>query len=224
MRGDITVYSVNTNLMMQKISDEINKIMYKARVADINDSEIFIEVPINEFTQQAEAPAIGTSLRVWFQAPDGARASFDTKIIGRAKDNIAMLIIAKPEAKDIYKKQQRSFVRVPAYLEAAIEITNARGKYSIICRTDDISGGGFSVKFKQDIKVSMAEEGVAWIVIPRKNKQIVHAHAYVEVIRTQYPEDPHHLAWASFKFKNIQENERSKIIQYTFERQIELYG
>lgn len=218
------MYNVNTSLMMQKIGDENNKTTYKARIADIKDSEIMIEVPINEVTDQPEAPPMGTKLRVWFQAPDGARASFDTKIIGRAKDNIAMLIIEKPDAKNIFKKQQRSFVRVPAYLETAIEITNARGRYSLICKTDDISGGGFSVKFKQDIKLNIAEEGVAWIVIPRKNKQIVHAHAYVEVIRTQYPEDPHHLAWASFKFKNIQESERSKVIQYTFERQIELYG
>ena len=216
-------YDINTSLVLETV-DESEKRVYKARIADIKNDSLYIEMPLNNETNRIEAPLLGTKLKVWFQTPDRARANFDTEVIGKVRENIAMLIVAKPLNEDIQKNQRRDFVRVPAIVEAAIDLQTKDGNISFVCKTDDISGGGFSIKYNSSIKITIAQQGKAWLVLPKKNKNIIHALVDIEVVRTKYPENPNHLAWASFRFKNILESERSKIIQYTFERQIDLYG
>lgn len=216
-------YDVNTSLVLETV-DATEKKVYKARIADVRMDSLYFEMPLNEQTRRIEAPENGTKLRVWFQTPDGAKANFDTEVLGRVRENIAMLIVAKPDPNNITKSQRRDFIRIPATVEAAIDIKAGNETIKIICKTDDISGGGFSAKFNQSIKLKEGQKGQAWLVLPKKNKAIVYATAEVEIVRAKYPEEERHLAWASFKFIRILEGDRSKVIQYTFERQIELYG
>ncbi len=217
------MYAVNMPLFMETTGTEEKKV-YKARIADIKENSIYIEMPFNEESRRFESPSEGTNLRVWFYGADQARAHFDTRVTGKVEEDISMITVARPKMEDIHKTQRRNFVRVPTTVEAAIEIETSKGKVTFLCKTEDVSGGGFSVKFNQDIKFKIADKGTAWLVLPRKNKQMVHAFVEIETIRVNYPEEPKHLAWASFKLIKLKEAERSKIIQYTYERQIDLYG
>ncbi|OEF96029.1 flagellar brake protein [Desulfuribacillus alkaliarsenatis] len=216
-------YDINTTLVLETI-EQTDKKVYKARIADIKDDCLYFEMPFNEETKRIEAPEQGIKLRVWFQTPDKTKAYFDTSVLGRVQENIAMLIVEKPNSKSIYKKQRRDFVRVPAIIEAALEVITKEGPIKIICKTEDISGGGFSVKFNSSIKLQTGQKAKVWLVMPKKNKKIAHATGEAEIVRVRYPEDSRHLAWASFKFTKIMEGDRSKVIQFTFEKQIDLYG
>lgn len=216
-------YSINTALVLETINNS-EKSVYKARIADIKEQDIFIEMPMNEATKRIEAPAIGTELRVWFQAPDNSKASFDTTVTGRVKENIAMLIIAKPDPKSIYKKQRRDFIRVPAIIEVAVVVQTKEADIKIIAKTEDISGGGFSVRYDSNIIINETQKGRAWLVMPKKNETISHAYGEVDIVKVKYPDNPLNKAWASFKFTHITEGERSKVVQYTFEKQIDFYG
>ena len=217
------MYSVNMNVLLETIGTEDKKV-YKGRIANIEENSIYIEIPFNEETGRFESPQEGMNLRVWFYGADQSRAHFDARVTGKAEENISMITIERPKMVDIHKTQRRNFVRVPTVVEAAVEIHTNKGKVSFLCKTEDVSGGGFSAKFNPEIVFRMADKGTAWLVLPRKNQQIFHAFAEIEAIRIRYPEEPKHLAWASFKFNNLSEVERSKIIQYTYQRQIDLYG
>ncbi|OEH84773.1 hypothetical protein BHU72_08035 [Desulfuribacillus stibiiarsenatis] len=219
-------YEVNTSLVLETIDTEHKKV-YKARIADIKSDSLFLEMPMNEETKRIEAPMQGTKLRVWYQTKDGAKANFDTEVTGRYRDNIAMLIVAKPDPSSIQKNQRRDFIRMPAHVEVSLEIIKKDlTKERVLCKSEDLSGGGFSVKFNRDIKITEGQKIKFWMVLPKKNKVIHHSHGEGEVVRVIYPvvDNPKALAWASFKFSKILESERSKVIQYTFERQIELHG
>ncbi|MDR1701288.1 MAG: PilZ domain-containing protein [Sporomusaceae bacterium] len=120
---------------------------------------------------------------------------------------------------NIYRKQQRNFVRYDISLPVAVKAKDTENPDEnhpvTFFRTKDISGGGL----KLISKMALAQGAVFELTfnIPEYGEIMVDA----KVVRVQKPQDDVKLFWIGCEFLNIVDRERTAIIQFIFKRQLE---
>lgn len=204
-------------------SQEKSKLVYKSRVADIQDNIIIIELPINEdHPSGISAYVVGSKWQCWYMGGDGSRYDFQTEILGKRRENIPLLELKPPQKGQVTRTQRRHFVRVPTHIEIAVKTVDRIRNYHFLTRTIDLSGGGLA--FSCSDKYVLREKDVLkiWLALPSRSHKVVHAYAVGEIIRVKPPEQKGENQWVSIKFTQIHETDRAKIIRACFERQLEL--
>ncbi|MGM9930762.1 flagellar brake protein [Pradoshia sp.] len=91
--------------------------MYKCKIADYTNEEVFIDYPINLDTNKLSYLQTGTELFVTFLAKDQHTYRFQTKVIRKHRENIPMLVLYYPGDSRLTKIQRGEFVRFERQLE-----------------------------------------------------------------------------------------------------------
>jgi len=210
---------VNQLLYIQIASsdEEEAALEYKTRIADENETELFIEIPVQENTGKYKRLFLGDELSAYYLLEDGVKHYFNSHVLGFQEDVVRLIRIRKPEADSITKVQRRHFLRVSTELELAVQLSS---RVRFIGLTDDVGGGGIS--FLCDGKWPMTQGTVldCWLLVPYKNGSLEHAQFKAEVVRVKKLESGRNQVMV--RFNSITDGERQKIIRYCFERQLEI--
>ncbi|WP_312883387.1 flagellar brake protein [Paenibacillus germinis] len=209
---------VNQILHMQvnSIDDEESKIEYKSRIADVTDSVIAIEIPLNEKTGRLKKLYQGDELSTFYLGQGGVKHYFTTSVTGFRDDVIRLVELRKPEPEAITQVQRRSFLRVLAELEIAVKLSD---QIQFIGVTEDVGGGGISFICEGHIPIGMNAIISCWVLAPYKNGNIEHIPFTGEVVRVKQLETGKQLAM--IRFIDIADRERQKLIRFCFERQMD---
>lgn len=209
---------VNQILHMQinSIDEEEAKIEYKSRIADVSESAIVMEVPLNEKTGRLKKLYMGDELSAYFVSQGGVKNYFTTSVTGFREDVIRLVEIRKPEPEAITQVQRRSFLRVPAELEIAVKFSE---QLQFVALTEDVGGGGISFICDGYIPLGVNSPISCWVLVPYKNGAIEHVPLKGEIVRVKKLESGKQLAMV--RFMEITDRDRQKLIRFCFERQMD---
>lgn len=196
--------------------EEEAAIEYKSRIADEQEDGLLIENPISEKTGRFKRLFLGDELSVFFVSEDGIKNYFDSHVLGFKEDGVRLIKIRRPDPDRITKVQRRSFLRVPAELEFAVNLSN---HIRFVCMTDDVGGGGISFICDGKWPVSAEQTLDCWLLIPYRNGAIDHASFKAEIVRVIELDAGR--KQVMIKYESINDTERQKIIRYCFEKQLE---
>ncbi|MFD0711131.1 flagellar brake protein [Paenibacillus sp. GCM10027626] len=213
------VPKINQFLFLQVASsdEEEAQIEYKSRIADENDIELLIEVPVQEGMGKYKRLFLGDELSAYYISGDGVKHYFNSHVLGHKEDVVRLVRIRKPDPDSITKVQRRNFLRVAAELEMAIQLSP---QIRFIGITDDVGGGGISFLSDGKWPMTPGKELECWLLLPYRNGAIEHAQFKSEVVRVRKLESGRNQVM--IKFTSITDGERQKIIRYCFERQLEI--
>jgi len=210
---------INQTIYMQVVSDNTDAaaINLRSRVADMDDSNIYIEIPLDEKSRRYYKPDPGEPFQFYFFTKEGVQLLFDSKVTGFRKEAVNLVSIRRPGLEEITKNQRRSFLRVEANLELAVKVGE---KLRFVAVTEDVGGGG--VSFICERKWPIVTDAVlhCWLLLRYRNGSISHANFEGEVVRVMAIEPERHLVM--MRFKEISDSDQQKIIRYCFERQLEM--
>jgi c-di-GMP-binding flagellar brake protein YcgR len=203
-------------LQVNSIDEEESKIEYKSRIADMTDTSITMEVPINEKSGRLKRLYYGDELNVYYLTEGGVKNYFNTSVIGLTEDTIRLVVIKKPDPESITRVQRRNFLRVPAELEIAVKYTE---QLQFVALTEDVGGGGISFMCDGYIPLSNSAVVSCWLLVPYKNGSIENLPFKAEIVRVKLLETGKQLAMT--RFIEITDRDRQKLIRYCFERQMD---
>ncbi|PYE51364.1 flagellar brake domain-containing protein [Paenibacillus barcinonensis] len=189
---------------------------YKSRIADADENSFLIEVPMQQSNSRLKKLFFGEELSISYINESGVRHYFNTYVTGFEEDVIRLVRIRKPLLEEISKIQRRSFLRVHASLELAVQgedLTRA------VMLTEDIGGGGLSIYCEPAFKIQEGQRLKCWLLVPYRNGGIDHVQFEAEVVRIKKLESGRELGM--LKFSQIMDSERQKVIKFCFERQLD---
>jgi c-di-GMP-binding flagellar brake protein YcgR len=209
---------VNQLLYMQvnSIDEEEAKEELKARIADVLDEHILMEIPIRTKTGKLKRLYAGDEISAYYMTDGGVKNYFVTSVLGFREDVLKLVVIKKPELEAITKVQRRNFLRVPAELEIALKISE---HIQFIGMTDDVGGGGISFLCDKNVPIQVNNMASCWLLVPFKNGKVDHVPFKAELVRIK-PTD-NDLVIVMLRFIDISDRDRQKIIRYCFERQLD---
>lgn len=209
---------INQILYMQIASsdDEEAALVYKARIADLTDDEMFIEVPLHEGTGRLKRLFLGDEISAYYMTQEGVKHYFNSHVLGFKEDAVRLIRIRKPDPDSITKIQRRHFLRVAAELEIAVKLS---GNVRFIGITDDVGGGGISFMVDSRWSIEQGTELDCWLLVPYRNGSVDHSLFTAEVVRVKTLDNGKHQVMA--KFSKIMDSERQRIIRFCFERQLD---
>ncbi|WP_157729475.1 flagellar brake protein [Tumebacillus algifaecis] len=204
------------------ITDGYYEGRYQARVQDMEEDGIFIEIPLKPGAIMPTNLPTEQSALVQYRAADGALCTFQTEVQGRDVRQIPLLKLLKPDEEHIYRQQRREFLRVP--IMATFQLIFVDNETKEIINADaygyDISGGGLSLRVQHDLP--MRSEDIIGFRFRLPLESMTHEIVgKARVIRIA-PQDRHGYKLVSLKYYELSERDRQRIIQYSFRRQIEL--
>lgn len=213
---------INQTLYIQVIPEiviaesDAPPITLRSRVADIDDRNIYIEIPLDEKSRKYYRAQLGEKLQLYFFTPEGVKHLFSSSVTGFRKETVGLVAIKKPELEEITKDQRRSYLRVDANLEIAVKVGE---KLRFTAITEDVGGGG--VSFTCDRKWPIVPNAIltCWLLLSYKGGSIAHSKFEGEVVRVLPVEPDKHLIM--MRFQDIVDSDQQKIIRYCFERQLD---
>ncbi|MDQ0337765.1 c-di-GMP-binding flagellar brake protein YcgR [Caldalkalibacillus uzonensis] len=211
-------YKVGDMLFMQPRSEDEPE-TYKARIVDLKERHICIEIPMRKGGEGLGFFPQGTELDVWFTGRDQLRYQFVSQVAGRKMERIPLTLLTHPNPETIVRIQQRQFFRVPCHADVQLYVHDDQ-THPLSATTVDLSGGGmaFVLAGEQQLQV---EDEVKWeLFLPSMNGSSVSGRAVVK--RVIPPEDKGLPYKYSLAFTEIAEQGRQQIIRYCFQRQLEL--
>ncbi|RAV18546.1 flagellar brake protein [Paenibacillus contaminans] len=204
-------------LQVNSIDEDEAKQELKSRIAEVGESYITMEVPINVQTGRLKRLYAGDELSVYFLSEGGMKNYFTTTVLGFREEVIRLVLIRIPEPEAITKVQRRSFLRVPADLEIAVKLTE---QLRFVTVTEDVGGGGVSFICEGDIPMEVGMQSSCWLLVNYKNGKLDHLPFKGEVVRIIKMETGKQLIM--LRFTDISDRDRQQLIRYCFERQLDL--
>lgn len=188
---------------------------YKSRVVDIESDLIMIDYPIHVETGKTTFLTDGTELLVTFTDDAKVSYQFKTEVQGRRFAEVPMLALTRDGEASYHKIQRREFVRVDATLDVAVEVNET----TLQLVSTDISAGGLALNVPS---LKTLQEGATvslLIVLPFKHREIKYVQTKAKVIRIVEKDQR---IIASLEFLSLSNINRQQVVQYTFERQLQL--
>lgn len=189
---------------------------HKARIADVQDDYIAIEVPLNVNTGRLKRLVHGDQISAYFLSQGGVKNFFNTEVAGFREEVIRLVLIRTPDQQSITRVQRRSYLRVPAELEVAVTVHD---KLQIVAITDDVGGGGLSFICEGHIPVHVEAHVSGWLLLQFRNGTIDHMQFKAQVVRIKPLDNGRQLVMCSFS--DVADVERQRVIRYCFERQLD---
>lgn len=188
----------------------------RTRVADMDARSLYIEVPLDEKTRRLHRCQVGDPFQVFFFTGDGIKLQFQTSVIGHRKDGIQLVALRKPETDEISSEMRRSYLRVEAHLELAVQTEE---KLRFVAVTDDVGGGGLSFTCERKWPIESSKVLTCWLLMNYKSGTIAHSKFEGEVVRVLPVEPDRNLVM--MRFQEIAEPDQQKIIRFCFEKQLD---
>jgi c-di-GMP-binding flagellar brake protein YcgR len=182
---------------------------WKSIVAEVRDREILVGFP-SDLSSLGQLQ-IGTKIEVIYILND-SKYGFITEIIGRKTENINLLILNKPEKKDISKLQLREDFRVN--VNAPLFLKDKESKLI------NLSAGGLLCSCSPDLELNAGDVVSANISLPSFTGEKETTISFkCEVIRLVKVLERNQIA---LKFLDLNERDQKKIIQFCIEKQRQL--
>lgn len=197
---------------------------YRSKVININNDSIDIHLPANLSSGKTGYLLTGTKLIVIYDIKDGSRIHCPTIVLGHSEGSFKYLRLARPKEEEMMRIQRRNFMRIPAVVDAAVQLieTGDGRRLHFIAKTEDIGGGGIAISCPKTRDLRKNDLLAVWIALPMQNGNVIHAHFSGSVVRIVPDEQQPKILQVSIKFEDILEKELQKIYQYCFEREVEL--
>lgn len=210
------ILKIGTAIQMIKENEKTEEIEeYKSRVIDIGEDHIMIDYPSNIETGKTVFLMDETELLITFTDELKMSYRFHTRVQGRRLAGIPMLQISYVGDDKLIKVQRREFVRVDVSVDVAVE------KDADILRlvTTDLSAGGLAVNLSTADLLQEDDLVSLLIVLPFAQREIEYIRVKARVVRV-FERDQRHIA--SLEFIELPGKERRNIIQFCFERQLQM--
>ncbi|QTH44826.1 flagellar brake domain-containing protein [Cohnella sp. LGH] len=209
---------INQMMYIQTESEpDSESVTLRSRVADVDDRNIYIEIPLNEKNRRLYRTSVGEQLLVYYFTQDGVKHLFNSSVQGFRKEAVSLVAIRKPDPEQITKDQRRSYLRVETNLEIGVKLGD---KLRFVAVTEDLGGGGASFLCERRWPIEPNVTLSCWLLLSYRGGSISHAKFEGEVVRVLPVEPDKNLVM--LRFADITESDQQKIIRYCFERQLEL--
>jgi len=218
-----TMLQVGLLLYLHEVSENVlnqEETILKSRIAEINDGVISIEMPIEEGTGKMRYFPKNTELTAYFVDENGMKYNFSSKVKGKGKDNIPLLLIEKPEESSITKIQRRDYLRVPMHLNLIIILQNPVEIVNV--KTIDLSGGGLSFSSSKPLPLQKGQTVNGVIQLPHEKTGSVDIRFFGVVKRVTPPDEKRPVQLIALHFEEIEERNRDQIIHLCLQRELEL--
>ncbi|WP_338749717.1 flagellar brake protein [Bacillus sp. FJAT-52991] len=211
---------VGMDLMLEPLdgSDEEEKEVYRCKVADVKDGQVFINYPVNIKSNRTVLLMDDTELMSEFIDPTASSAVylFSTKVIGRVKQSVPLLILQDPGVDQYKRIQRRKYVRVSTAVDVALHL---EGQPPFVVATIDLSAGGFSIPVPIGMSVKEGDQGKVFLSIPFQSGDYHYFDVTGQVVRV-HEEDKSNRTIASFQIHDVSRVEQQLLMRFCFERQI----
>ncbi|XID94239.1 flagellar brake protein [Paenibacillaceae bacterium WGS1546] len=209
---------INQMMYIQTESEsDAEPVTLRSRVADMDEQNLYIERPLNEKTRGLYRAQLGEPMLLYYFTQDGVKHLFSSSVSGFRSEKVPLVAIRMPEPEQISKEQRRSFLRVDANLELAV---NCGDKFKLVAVTEDIGGGGASFLCERRWPIAPNAILSCWLLLSYRGGSIAHAKFEGEVVRIIPVEPDKHLIM--MRFVDISDSDRQKIVRYCFERQLDM--
>jgi c-di-GMP-binding flagellar brake protein YcgR len=211
----------DTLFLQQRVTTENEPVTYEARVSDLSEQYISIEMPLAEKTGDIGFFPEGCEIEVWFYAQDGSKYFFRCSVLGRRKERIPLTLLTHPVTDEIIRTQRREFLRVPCYEEVAIHPIS-KGEFApFIAKAIDLSGGGLAFELKRPPQIP-EECHIKWWLSLSVKGSILHPRGFGKIVRIIEPDEKGKFYKFPVEFTDVLESDQQEIIRYCFERQLEI--
>lgn len=196
---------------------------YQCQIQDIDKRWLHIDIPINIDNSVPVLLPEGTRVTVAYTDSRETPCQFDSIVEGNLFRKAHLIAIKVPKKEDILRTQRREYVRVPVTLpvELLVMELESRKLHNLPCTTQNLSGGGLCVILRHDHPVRTGDlVGVQFqFRVDGKRCDIV---TKARALKVQASPDHRFRKVCSLQFVDIKESDRKRIVQFVFQRQIEL--
>ncbi|AZB43358.1 pilus assembly protein PilZ [Bacillus sp. FJAT-42376] len=204
------------NLLTLELTDEPGDV-YKCKIVSLDEGTFSIDYPLNEKTGKTAFIMNGAMLSCLIVGADQNPYRFETAVMGRKKENIPVIILKKPDPRDLVKIQRRQYVRIDTDVNVAVHSPfNAFEPFVTV--TSDLSAGGASLILPKNAGLKEKEQLIVWMAMPLNDGTISYVTIDSESIRII--EDSSGVTKATIKFHDVSETDQQKIVRYCFDQQI----
>ncbi|MEK5270485.1 flagellar brake domain-containing protein [Aeribacillus sp. FSL K6-8394] len=188
----------------------------KCKLVDQEENILYIDFPINSKTGKTVFLPDGTELVATFVNSEKKPYKFRTKVLGKKKDNLPMIMLQAPEYME--EIQRRQFVRIETAVDVAIHAINQEfAPFTTV--TNDISAGGISIIIPNGAEVPLNENIHIYMVLTFMDGTIEYYKLTGKALRVM---EADHQKFASIAFIDIDEKTRQKLIRFCFEQQLQM--
>lgn len=210
--------SIGDTLLLETVSDDGKKQVFRSKVLDIKDKSFLIGPPIKEASNRTEPIILEHTLfSAQFVAKNQKVFQFNTKILKKNLEKITTFEMELPKEEGFVPIQRRSFIRINTQLK--VKVFSLNNEFSPFdTYTTNISAGGLKLVLPDEILLEKAQTLICSFVLPLQDDS-VYVRQLCKVVRIT---DHISKRYASLKFEQINETDRQSIIRYCFERQLAL--
>ncbi|MBP3039709.1 flagellar brake domain-containing protein [Bacillaceae bacterium Marseille-Q3522] len=207
------------NVLLLEINDNGEMSQYKCKLVGIESDKLSINYPANTETNRTAFLINGTVLKATFVTEEGIAYSFPTKVIGRTKEQIPILIIAAPKEGQMKRIQRRQFVRIATAVDVAVSSFHHEFQ-PFTTVTEDISAGGAALFVKKGIGVFPEMIVKTMLVLPMPDEEYKYMTLKSKVVRKREQNNTSDII--SVEFLNPSALERQALLRFTFYRQLRI--
>lgn len=182
------------------------------KIEDVQGDVVFVAAPI----ERRNLVPISIGTRVQLEYKDAGLTSqgrYIAKGIVISREQRPVPVLAVRLVEPWQKIQERMFVRVDVLLDATYaSVVDGQIQTVCPCSIRNLSGGGLWMLAQE----KLAEGEIIWICLPLESGSI---QAYGEIVRVADGDEGFGYGVA---FVNLPERDRKTIIQYVYQRQLEL--
>ncbi|MBP2640086.1 MAG: ycgR 2 [Firmicutes bacterium] len=184
---------------------------YHSRIEEIYPDSLVIAMPMSKGYPVMLSKGTTFYGRVTYK---GSAYQFSSTLIEKKVHPLPVWIISPPS--NIKQIQQRNFVRIDARLSVGLQVIQPNDTAEMMTViSKDISGGGILLVVKN--RLYTGDHVKLSIDLP--TYQLIRCHG--QIVRVEKPQEDLMVYWIAIRFTDILENDRSKIIQYIFKKQLE---
>ncbi len=210
------IFQVDDYLQIEITSGRYQGV-YNSRVINSEDNELLITAPRND---HGAIPLQKNDLVSVCVFKKDAMYEFQTKVISAATHDFAYLTIYIPHL--IKRKQRRADFRISINVAVELLYFYRNGVPVAACTMNsvDLSAGGIKIETSEQFP---AGKKYQMIIIITSNDEDDEIYVEAEVVRSEPDPNPEtgtlNLYWTAFKFNDISESKKQKILKFIFKQQ-----
>ncbi|MBS4217290.1 flagellar brake domain-containing protein [Bacillus sp. FJAT-49711] len=197
-------------------TDNQNEEKYKAKIADFDENKVYISYPLGVTSNKTIFLRTDTKMYASFVDEESGAYLFKTKIIGRVKKQIPLLVLTFPDEENLLKVQRRQFVRINAAIDVSLQLLESEEVYPTV--TEDFSAGGCAVILPKNVIIHRGELARICIVLRMQSGEYLYLNLDCRIIRAF---DKNKRQLVSIQFLNVKNKEQQQLMRFCFEKQLE---
>lgn len=186
----------------------------KSKLLDQEGDILLIDFPVNDETGKTVFLPDHTEMNVVYLSEEKKRFKFRTKVLGKKKDVVPMIMLKKPDT--IEEAQRRQFVRIKTSIDVAIHpLKNEFAPFAAV--TGDVSAGGLSIIIPKNKDLPLHVEILIYLVLTYTDDSIEYLKITGRPLRI---EEKKHRKSVSIEFVDVDEKIRQKLLRFCYEQQL----